>query len=192
VRSFVFLAAVVVAGTGLAARYLHRGEAYAEAVMKPVRTQEVQSVAIDTPSLPRQEHRIPSAELRSLLATKPGEMLDAQALVHDRKAIQDALVARGYLSATVDEAHVTFAKTGGAYVVFDVTRGPMYRLRTITVTGPGAKDADVVTIASGDEALPARIERAKQTLADATRLQVEVVLHEDEKAASLDVELQTH
>lgn len=188
----MFLAAMVVAGTGLAARYVHHGEARAAAVAKPVRTQEVQSVSIDTPTSPRHERRIPIAELRALLETKPGELLDQQALVHDRKAIESALVARGYLAAKVEEAHVTFAKTGGAYVVFDVDRGPMFRLRAITVTGPGAKEADVVTIASGDEALPARIERAKQTLADATKLQVEVVLHEDEKAASLDVELVTH
>lgn len=187
----MFLAAIVVAGTGLAARYVHHGEARADAVAKPVRTQEVQSVSIDTPSSPRHERRIPIAELRSLLATRVGELLDQQALAQDRKAIQAALVARGYLNAQVEEAHVTFAKNGGAYVVFDVARGPMYRLRSIVVTGPGAKEADVVTIASGDEALPARIERSRQVLVDATKLQVEVVLHEDEKTATVDVELLT-
>lgn len=190
-HSLVFFAAVVVAGSGLAARYVKHGEATTNEVAKAVRTQEVQSVSIDTPYKPRDERRIPIAELRSLLTTKPGELLDEQALAADRKAIQSALVARGYLTAHVDEAEVTFTKNGGAYVVFDVARGPMYRFRTITVTGPGAKDADVVTIATGDEALPSRIERAKQTLADASRLSVEVVLHEDEKTASVDVELQT-
>jgi outer membrane protein assembly factor BamA len=192
VRLFVVLAAMVVAGTGLAARYVKHGEASTSAVAKAVRTQEVQAVSIDTPYKPRDERRIPGAELRSLLVTKPGDLLDEQALVHDRKAIQDALVARGYLTAHVDEAHVTFTKNGGAYVVFDVARGPMYRFRTITVTGPGAKDAEVVTIATGDEALPVRIERAKQTLADAANLSVEVVLHEDEKTATVDVDFVTH
>ena len=188
----MFLAAVVVAGTGLAARYVHHGEAHADAVSKRVRTQEVQSISIDTPTAPRHERRLPIAELRQLLGTKTGDLLDEQTLVTDRKALEANLIARGYLAAKVSDAQVTFSKTGGAYVVFDVERGPMYRFGSITVTGPGAKAADVVTISSGDDAIHSRIDRAQQTLADATKLSVDVVLHEDEKTGSLDVVLVTH
>ena len=192
----MFLAAVVVAGTWMAAKHLPHGEARADAVEQQVRTQEVQSVSIDTPRSRRDERRLPISELRSLLATKPGELLDEHALETDRRALQDALVARGFLAATVAPASVTFAKSGGAYVVFDVDRGPMYRLRSVTVTGPGEVDASVVTLSPGDDAIPTRIERARQALSDAiahraSRSRVEVRLHEDPATASVDVELAT-
>ena len=189
VRSLMFLAALVVAGTWMAAKHLPHGEAHAESVEKQVRTQEVQSVSIDTPNSPRDERRLPIAELRSLLATKPGDMLDAQKLEADRKAIQDSLVARGFLAAQVAPASVVFADNGGAYVVFDVARGPMYRLRSITVTGLRAADANVVTLSTGDDAIQSRIERSRQTLAEAAKATIEVKLHEDPASASLDVEL---
>jgi hypothetical protein len=193
----MFLAAVVVAGTWVAARHLPRGEARAESSAHiDVRTQEVQSISIDTPSSPRDERRLPISELRMLLSTKPGELLDQQKLDTDRKALEGALVARGFLAARVAPATVTFAKNGGAYVVFDIERGPMYRLRAVTVTGPGHVDAEVVTLSAGDDAIRSRIERARQTLEDAvahlpTKPTVEVRLHEDPATASLDVELAT-
>lgn len=187
----MFIAAVVVAGTWMVAKHLPHGEAHAEAVEKQVRTQEVQSVSIDTPSSPRDERRLPISELRSLLSTKPGAMLDAEALEADRRALQANLVARGFLAATVAPATVTFAKNGGAYVVFDVNRGPMYRLRSITVTGLRPADADVVTLSSGDDAVQSRIERTRQTLAEAANAAIEVKLREDPASASLDVELTT-
>jgi outer membrane protein assembly factor BamA len=191
----MFLAAVVVAGTWVAAHELPRGEAHAGAVVEDVvRTQEVQSISIDTPRSPRDERRIPIQELRSLVSTKTGDLLDDQKLTADRRVIEDALVARGYLAATVAPASVTFTKNGGAYVVFDVERGPLYRLGEVTVRGPGAGDADVVTIATGDEAMRSRIERARQTLADAVGhrgLTVEMKLHEDRATATVDVDLIT-
>ena len=193
----MFLAAVVVAGTWVAARHFPRGEGNAEASAHvDVRTQEVQSVSIDTPTSPRDERRLPISELRMLLSTKPGDLLDQQKLDSDRQAIEGALVARGFLAARVAPASVTFGKGGGAYVVFDIERGPMYRLREIRVTGPGAADAEVVTLSAGDDAVRARIERARQTLEDAiahhpSKPTVEVRLHDDPKAASLDVELAT-
>lgn len=197
VRSLMFLAAVVVTGTWVAARHLPRGEAHAmSAALVEVRTQEVQSISIDTPRSPRDERRLPISELRTLLTTKPGEMLDQQKLEADRKSLETTLVSRGFLAAKVAPASVTFAKNGGAYIVFDVDRGPMYRLRSVTVTGPGAADADVVTLSPGDDAIRARIERSRQMLADtiarrATRSLVEVHVHEDPATASLDVELAT-
>ncbi len=192
----MFLAAVAVAGTWVAARHLPQGEAHAESVEKQVRTQEVQSVSIDTPASRRDERRLPISELRMLLTTKPGELLDVQKLETDRMAIEATLVARGFLAARVAPASVTFAKNGGAYVVFDVERGPMYRLRSIRVTGPGEADAGVVTLSAGDDAVRSRIERARQTLAEtithrSTKSRVELRLHEDRATASLDVELAT-
>jgi outer membrane protein assembly factor BamA len=192
----MFLAAVVVAGTWMVARHLPHGEAHAETALKAVRTQEVQSISIDTPRSPRDERRLPIAELRMLLTTKPGELLDQHKLDEDRRTIEHTLVTRGFLAAKVSPASVTFAKNGGAYVVFDIERGPMYRLRSITVTGPGEVDTDVVTLSPGDEAIASRIERTRQTLAEAlahraTRSRVEVRLHEDPATASLDVELAT-
>jgi outer membrane protein assembly factor BamA len=193
----MFLAAVVVAGTWMVARNLPHGEAYAGAVAAEiVRTQEVQSVSIDTPSSPRDERRLPISELRSLLTTKAGELLDDTKLEADRKAIEAELLARGFLAAEVSTASVTFAKNGGAYVVFDIARGPMFRVRSVTVTGPGLADADVVTLSVGDEAIRTRVERARQTLAEALshRLPksiVEVRMIEDVATASVDVELAT-
>ena len=78
--------------------------------------------------------------------------------------------------------------------MFDIERGPLYRVRSVTVTGPGTLDADVVTLSSGDDAVRARIDRAKQTLAEAVahrRLSVEMRLHEDRKTATVDVDLIT-
>jgi len=192
----MFLAAVVVAGTWMAAQHLPRGEAHAEAALKQVRTQEVQSISIDTPKSPRDERRLPISELRTLLSTKAGDLLDQQKLEADRRALEATLVARGFLAAKVSPASVTFANNGGAYVVFDVERGPMYRLRSITVTGPGEADADVVTLSAGDDAIRSRIERARQSLAEvlvhrASKSQVEVHVHEDPATATVDVELAT-
>lgn len=191
----MFLAAVVVAGTWVAAHELPRGEAHAGAVVAPaVRTQEVQSISIDTPRSPRDERRLPIQELRTLLSTKPHELLDDQKLARDRRVLEDALVARGYLAATVEPASVTFTKNGGAYVVFDVERGPLFRLGEVKVSGPAAGDADVVTIATGDEAVRSRIERARQTLADAVAhrgITVELALREDRATATLAVDLIT-
>lgn len=141
------------------------------------------------------ERRLPLAELRALLGTQPGKLLDEQTLAADRRALERALIERGYLAATVAPAAVTFGANGAAYVVFDVDRGPMFRLRTIMVTGPG-EELDIVTLSPGDDAVPARIERAKQILegalaARATRSHVEVRVHEDRANAAVDVELAT-
>ncbi len=192
----MFLAAMVVAGTWFAATHLPTSEARAESTQLQHAPQEVLSVAIDTPQSTRESRRLPLAELRSLITTRPGEQLDAFKLEADRRAIEDALVARGYLGAHVASPSVTFAKAGGAYVVFDVDRGAMYHLRSITVTGPGEHDAGVVTLSTGDDAVRSRLERARQALAEvlanrASKSRVELHVHEDPATASLDVELAT-
>jgi outer membrane protein assembly factor BamA len=193
----MFLAALAIAGTWVAAKYAPRGEARAEVqALVQVRTQEVVSVAFDTPSSPRHERLLPLAEMRSALTTKSGDLLDETTLATDRVAVETVLKQRGYLAATIATPSVTFTKNGGAYVVFDVERGPLFRIRSVTVTGPGESERDVVTIAAGDDALPARIEHAKQVLAEALAhksklARVELRVHEDLAAAAVDVELVT-
>jgi hypothetical protein len=188
----MFIAAIVVAGTWFAARHLTHGEAHAESpVDKSVRTQEVASVSIDTPDSPRHERRLPITELRDLLSTKPGDLLDEQKLEADRRALQHALAAHGYLAATVEPASVTFKKNGAAYVVFDVERGPMFHVRTVAVTGARGEFANVVRVSTGDEAVSARFERARTSLAEITKSTVELHVREDLSTATVDIELAT-
>src|SRR5436190_12636000 len=117
----MLLAAVVVAGTWLAARHLPHGEARADASpTADVRTQEIVSISIDTPQTRTSlERRLPISELRGVLTSKPGDLLDATKLDVDRRALQDRLAAHGYLAAQVAPASVTFGRNGAAYVVFD-------------------------------------------------------------------------
>ena|SRR5687767_2034984 len=171
-------------------------EAQASSPVKLAPAGEVQSVAIDTPRSPRDERRLPLAELRGLLTTKPGDLIDEAKLEADRSALREALVARGFLAATVSAPSITTGKNGGAYVVFDVERGPMFHLRSITVTGPGESNAHVVRLSAGDEAVRSRIERAQQSLGEvlanrSTKSRVELRVHEDPATASVDVELAT-
>ncbi|MGN6109931.1 MAG: hypothetical protein ACTHU0_32790, partial [Kofleriaceae bacterium] len=90
----------------------------------------------------------------------------------------------------------SFGQRGGAYIVFDVETGPMFHLRSVVVSGPGRRDAGVVTLAAGDAAIRERLERARQTLVDTLarrrpRPEVELVTRVDQRAAALDVELVT-
>jgi outer membrane protein assembly factor BamA len=152
-------------------------------------------VAIDQPRGSSQDRRLPLCELRSLVSTRAGERVDPSKLEADRRALGDALVARGYLAAKVTPATVTYGASG-AYVVFDVERGPMFHVRSIEITGPGERDADVLTLSVGDDADRARIERARQALAEvlasrSTRSRVELHTRVDLAAATLDLELAT-
>src|SRR5688572_24215895 len=113
----MFLAALAVVGTWIAVRHVPtHGTANAAAVVDTAaRTQEIQSVSIDTPRARREDRRLPLLELRSLLTTKPGELLDAQKLEADRRALEGALTSRGYLAARVSPASISFGANGGAY-----------------------------------------------------------------------------
>ena len=80
-------------------------------------------------------------------------------------------------------------------MTFAVDQGPMFHLRKIEITGAG-KDATVVTLAAGDDALRSRIERARTELADALARRgrpaaVELSIHTDVAAAAVDVVLAT-
>ena len=151
--------------------------------------QEIQSVAIDG------GRNLPQAALRAVLTTKVGDMLDNRRLERDRHALEAALSAMGYLAARAMPPSVTFGPRGGAYVVFDVDRGPMFHLRSITVTGPGQRDAHVVTLSAGDEASEDRLARARQSLLDTFALRggkrVDLLVTPDFPSATVDVELAT-
>lgn len=159
------------------------------AVNQPIaRLQEVRSVALDG-------RRVLSSQLREVIGTRPGALLDADQLPRDRDAMERALADLGYLAARVEPARVTFDAAGAAYVTFAVDQGPMFHLRNVAVTGAG-KDATVVTLAAGDDALRSRIERARGELADALGrrgrpAQVELSIHTDVAAAAVDVVLAT-
>ena len=159
------------------------------AVDRPIaRLQEVRSVALDG-------RRVLSAQLREVIDTRPGAQLDTDRLRRDRDAMERALADLGYLAARVEPAKVTFDAAGAAYVMFAVDQGPMFHLRNVEVTGPG-RDATVVTLAAGDDALRSRIERARAELADALARRgrppaVALSIHTDVAAAAVDVVLAT-
>ncbi|HEY4183086.1 MAG TPA: POTRA domain-containing protein [Kofleriaceae bacterium] len=152
--------------------------------------------AIASISLDGHEDNVPVAALRTDLSTKLGETVDAQKLVTDRQAMLADLVGRGFLSATVSPAQVMFASDGAAYIVFDVSLGQQYRVRSVTVTGATEKDA-VITISSGDDAIASRIESARNILAENLARHgkphdVTLTTTVDHAAAVVDVALVTH
>lgn len=153
-----------------------------------VAQREIQSVSFDG------GRGLPLASLRDCLSTHPGEQLDAGRLVQDRAELERELESRGYLSARVEPAIVTFSPAGGAYITFPISAGPVFKLRSVTVKGAPIKDASVVTIIAGDDAVASRIERARTTLADALGrrgkpVTVTVGMTTDLAGAAVDVEL---
>lgn len=151
------------------------------------KAQEIQSIALDG-------HGLPVVALRATLSTHVGDEVDTDKLERDRATLQAALEARGYLTALVRPAQITFGTAGGAFVTYSIAQGPVFHVRSVEVTGATAKDAGVVTIAPGDTMLADRVERAREALADrlATRGKarpVKVVLRTDASAAAVDVEL---
>ncbi|MEO8701221.1 MAG: POTRA domain-containing protein [Kofleriaceae bacterium] len=151
-------------------------------------TQEVQSISIDEDG----GRGLPLAQLREVISTKIGAIVDPARLERDRIALQQWLSARGYLAAKVAMPIVTFGAAGGALIVFDIQRGPLFHVDDVRLEGKGWKDAGVVTIASGDEALGDRLARARQAAEDTLarhgqELRVELVLEPDPRTAMVDV-----
>jgi outer membrane protein assembly factor BamA len=149
--------------------------------------QQIQSVSIDGRALPL-------AALRAVLSTQPGATVDVARLEQDRVALQAELASRGHLAAHVDPASVVYGPTGGAFVTFQVTKGPVFKLRSVSVTGASERDTGVVTLTPGDEASADRIERARQALAENLARRgkpshVSVALRADQAAGVVDVEL---
>jgi hypothetical protein len=150
--------------------------------------QEVRSIALEG-------RKVPKARLRAALATHPGDTLDTARLARDREAMERELAEMGYLAAHVAPAVVTLDAHGAAYITFEVDTGRLFHLRTVEVTG-AARDAAVVTIAAGDDAIRDRIERARTALADGLARRgkpasVELSVHTDLAAAAVDVVLAT-
>ena len=149
--------------------------------------QEIQSVAIDGRGLPM-------ASLRDLLTTHAGESVNSTKLVHDREALEQELVDRGYYAAHVNDAQVSYDARGGAFVTFRIEQGPQFRVRQVIVTGATAKDAGVVALEAGEIASADRIQLARVTLADrleahGKRTTVAANVREDDAAGVVDIEL---
>lgn len=190
-RSIVFVTAVVILAAWAMVARLPEPTANAEvAVDRPVaRMQEVRSISLDG------QHLL-QARLRAVLETRPGDQLDPARLERDRAAMERALSDLGYLAAHIEPAAVTFDDSGAAYVTFDVDQGRMFHLRHIEVTGP-SKDAAVVTLAPGDDAIQGRLQRARDALSEGLARRgkpalVDLSVRTDLAAAAVDVKLATH
>ena len=186
VRSFVILTAVVIAAGWVGIRHLpETAQARAEAVHRAP-SREVQSISFEGRSLS-------VSTLREALSTKTGDLADDAKLAHDREAMIEALAARGYFAAEVSPAQVVYTERG-AYVVFAVTQGPLFRVRNVTVTGAAQLDAGVVTLEAGEIAQADRIARAQEALADRLAARgkprdVRVNVATDLAASAVDIEL---
>jgi len=147
---------------------------------------EVKSVAIDG-------HGLPMSVLRAAVGTRVGAQVDAAQLDRDRAALVAALTSRGYLDARVATPRVS--RDGrGAYVTFAVDQGKLFHVRSVAVRGASARDAGVVTLASGDAAIADRIELAREALADrlaarGKKLHVALEVVTDSANAAIDVAL---
>jgi hypothetical protein len=187
VRSILVLT-VILAGVGGWVVYdLPEGDARPQAPI--TNNQHVASISIDGRGLPL-------AELRNAMGTKLGATVDTAQLGRDKLAMQKTLAARGYLAAKVSDPIVTFGPSGGVYIIVDVERGPLYRIRNVTLDGPAWGDAGVVTLASGDEAEAERLAHTRQAAEDTLRrhgksLQVELELTRDKVEPMVDVRLVT-
>jgi outer membrane protein assembly factor BamA len=137
----------------------HLPETAQAEVVRVARRGEVQGVAFDGRSLPM-------AILRGAVTTKVGDVADAVKLVRDRDALIAALVAHGYLAARVSDARVVNTDGGAAFVTFAIDQGPLFRVRSVTVSGASARDAGVVGLVAGEVALADRIAAATEAVAD--------------------------
>ncbi len=150
----------------------------------------IQSIAFDGKHLPM-------AELRGALSAHAGELLDHAKLDRDRLALAHVLSARGYLAASVGDAQVTLDAAGGAFVSFEVVLGPVFHVRSIEVVGATAKDAGVVTIATGDVAIADQLAHERDAIADRLAARgrsssVALQIIPDVATATVDVTLAVH
>jgi outer membrane protein assembly factor BamA len=109
--------------------------------------------------------RLPLHDLRAAMASHVGGRVDRARLAADREAMAQQLAGRGHLEVEVSAPEVTYAD-GRAFVTYEVVQGPVFKLRSVTVTGATDRDAGVVTIVAGDDAIAERIEHARRTLED--------------------------
>jgi outer membrane protein assembly factor BamA len=187
VRSLLVLLPVAALGGWAVIRHLP-AKAEAEPTHATVtRTKAIESISIDGRNLPM-------ASLRELLTTHVGEQVDSAKLDHDRAALEQALVERGFYAAHVNAPHVSHNDGGDAFVTFRIEQGPQFRVRSVIVTGANAKDAGVVALEAGEIASADRIQFARTTLADrlesrGKRMNVAANVREDASASVVDIEL---
>jgi hypothetical protein len=187
-RAIAILLALTLSGAVAFVHGLPDGQVHAAPTL--AHTQEIHSISIDG------GRGLPHAQLRAAMATKLGDVVDTAKLAHDRITLQNELAARGYLTAKVGDPIVTYGPSGGVYIVFDVERGPLFHIRTITLVGPNWKDIGVVTLAPGDEAVDARLQRVRQTAQDTLQrlhknAKVDLVVIPDASEHVVDVRLIT-
>lgn len=183
------LLVVAVAGLAGCEAQATRGDVSSDrprTIASPEAARSIESVAIDGQDLPL-------AALRDVLATRPGGVIDPQHLAEDRTALERVLAARGHLAAHVAPAEVAF-EGGRAFVTFSVEQGAVFKVRSVHVSGANERDAGVVTLSAGDDAIASRIEHARRLLADhlARRgkpREVSLSVSTDVAAAAVDVEL---
>lgn len=185
-RSIVVLTVVAIVCAFAVVHNLPEGDAYAAPAV--VKTKEVHSISIDGLGLPM-------AALRDAMETEVGAVVDTETLERDRLALARALTDRGYLAAKVAPPVVTFGTSGGALVVFDIDRGPLYHVRTISLDGQGWSTG-VMPIVSGDAASVERLERVRQAVQatlgrHGTQLRVELAIEPDHADAMIDVRYST-
>ncbi|HMG53899.1 MAG TPA: POTRA domain-containing protein [Kofleriaceae bacterium] len=185
-RWIAIITAIAIVAAWAVFRVLPNSAATAEAAVdRPVaRLQEVRSISLDG-------HRLPLSRLREVLATHPGDHLDRPRLELDRGAMERELANLGYLAAHVAPAVVTFDPAGAAYVTFEIDQGKLFHLRNVEVTGAG-RDAVVVTLTAGDDAVRDRIEHARAAMADGLARRgkspaVELSVRTDLAAAAVDL-----
>lgn len=121
----------------------------------------VQSVRFTGPGLR-------AAFLSDVVATREGEAFRASSLEDDRLRILDAMLARGYLDATVGTPVVEWSDDGAAWVDFPVDAGSLYVVRDVAVEGKQLRRhpalAEVPTLEAGNPAQGERIEASAERL----------------------------
>ncbi|MEO6773431.1 MAG: POTRA domain-containing protein [Kofleriaceae bacterium] len=162
-------------------------EGRAQAEGHATRPQEIESVALDGRDLP-------VAELRAVLTTRTGDLLDADKLAADRAGLAAKLASRGYLDARVAPAQVLFDASRAAFVTFAISPGPMFHVRDVRVVGASARDLGIVTLVEGAVASADRVEREREALATRLRARgkpaaVTVTFVPDVETASVDIVL---
>jgi outer membrane protein assembly factor BamA len=130
--------------------------------------------SLDVQSLALAGTRLPLAELRAVLATRIGEPIDDEQLAADRAALERRLEELGYLAAAVHPPVVTFGGAeGGAYVVFDIDRGPQFRIHDVALRGTGWSTVEAPPLVRGEVAGLAALERARAAAEDRLARRVE-------------------
>jgi outer membrane protein assembly factor BamA len=180
---------VVVATSIVAGLVEPRAEAVVVVPVTPAPAHVVKGVALDG-----QGATLPEAELRRLVATQVGAAVDPGLLDLDREAIAQTLVARGYLAATTTATVTNTA--GGAYVVFDVATGPLYRVRSVAITGPAQSLEASLQSTIGEDASDERIAQVRRAVVDSLagrtgKIAVDLAVIADAATASVDLEVST-